>query len=285
MADMNKKTIINKGGRILLGTGLLAFSIKSIYEPCGMVIGGFSGVAIIVKHLTQGLLEGGIPLGITTFCLNIPGFILAYPRKGANFVKKTIISTLLVSIWLMILPEYKLAPDDYLLTAIAGGVIGGAGIGIVLLAGSSTGGTDMVATLLQVKLPYYSVAQIMAGVDAIIMLASVYLFGIQAVLYAGVSLFIHAKVTDAFVLGTHFAKSVYIITEKPELIAEAIMERLQRGVTGIVAEGMYTGNEKKMLFCVVSKKEVVKIKQLVLENDRRAFVIVGEAKEVLGEGF
>lgn len=279
------KTYMNKYIRIVLGSGLLAFSIKCIYDPNGMVIGGFSGIAIIVKQLTEQYIAGGVPLGVTTFCLNVPFFILAYQEKGIEFVKSTVLATILVSVWLMALPEYALTPDDLLLTAIAGGLIGGSGIGIVLTAGSTTGGTDMVASLLQRKLPSYTVAQIMAGIDAVIILVSVYIFGMTVALYAGVSLFFHAKISDALVLGPHFGKSVFIITERPYEIASSIMNEMERGITGIHAQGMYTGDQKIMLYCVVSRKEIARLKEIVHQFDSCAFVIVGEAKEVLGEGF
>lgn len=271
--------------RIILGTGLLAFSVKCVYDPCGLVIGGFSGIAIIVRKLTHPFIDGGIPLGVTTFVLNIPFFIISWFKMGKAFVKRTFVATVFLSLWLMILPQYSLTGNDYMLTAIAGGVTGGAGIGLVLSVGTTTGGTDMVATLLQKKIPYISVAQIMVVVDAAIVLASSGLFGVFSIIYAGISLFIQGKVSDGIVLGTHFAKSVFIITDKPKEISYAVLKDLNRGMTSMEVMGEYTGKNKRMLFCVVSKKEIIKLKDIVNQYDNKAFVIVSEAKEVLGEGF
>lgn len=280
-----EKNKLNRFIRIILGTGFLAFSVKCVYDPCGLVIGGFSGIAIIVRKLTFGIIPGGIPLGVTTFVLNIPFFIIAWFKMGKAFVKRTLVATILLSVWLMILPEYSLTGTDYMLTAIAGGFIGGGGIGLVLSVGTSTGGTDMVGTLLHNKIRHISIAQLMVIVDAIIVLSSIRLFGVFSFIYAGVSLFIQGKISDALVLGVHFAKCVYIITDNPKMISDAVMEKLQRGITSTEVMGEYTGESKKMLFCVVSKKEIAKLKDIVNMCDKKAFVIVLEAKEVLGEGF
>lgn len=276
---------MNRFFRIFLGTGLLAFSVKCVYDPCGLVIGGFSGIAIIVRYLTVNIIDGGVPLGVTTLLLNIPFFIIAWFVIGKAFVKRTIFSTILLSVWLSLLPDYSLTGNDYMLTAIAGGLIGGCGIGLVLSVGSSTGGTDMVGTLLQKKITYYSVAQLMVAVDALIVICSVGLFGIISLIYAGVSLFIQAKVSDAIVLGVHFAKSVFIITDKPKEISEEVIYSLNRGITSMEVFGGYTKEAKKMLFCVVTKKEISRLKNIVNKNDKHAFVIVSDVKEVLGEGF
>ncbi len=285
MSHLTEKEVFNRFFRIILGTGLLAFSVKCVYDPCGLVIGGFSGIAIIVRKLTQGIIDGGIPLGITTFLLNVPFFIISWFKMGKAFVKRTVVATFFLSTWLMILPEYSLTEKDYMLTAIAGGFIGGAGIGMVLSVGTTTGGTDMVATLVQQKIPYISVAQLMIAVDGLIVLSSSWLFGVFSIIYAGISLFIQGKVSDALVLGVHFAKSVFIITNNPKEISEIVLEKLNRGITSIEVMGEYTKEKKKMLYCVVSKKEIIKLKQIVNQCDNRAFVIVTEAKEVVGEGF
>lgn len=275
----------NRFLKIIIGTGLFAFSVKCVYDPCGLVIGGFSGIAIIIRKLTENLVAGGIPLGITTFVLNIPIFIIALKQIGKKFVMRSIAATFIVSVWLMLLPEYSMTGKDYMLTAIAGGIFGGGGLGLVLSTGTTTGGSDMLATLLQKKYPHYSIAVIMVIIDAIIVFSSISLFGIESAIYAVVSLFIQAKISDALVLGVHFAKSVYIITESPYEVAEEVMEQLKRGITSINVKGMYTGDNKNMLFCVVSKKEIAKLKNIVNRHDGQAFVIVSDVKEVLGEGF
>ena len=143
----------------------------------------------------------------------------------------------------------------------------------------------MVSALVQKKLRHYSVVQIMQIIDGIVVLAGLYAFGLQAGLYAVIAIFITSKVSDALMEGMHFSKAAFIITEQYERTAQALMERLNRGITGICATGMYSGEEKCMLYCVVSKKEIVDLKEIVVEIDPPACVIVSDAREVLGEGF
>ena len=173
----------------------------------------------------------------------------------------------------------------YTLAAVFGGVTNGVGIGMILLARATTGGTDLVAALIQHKLRHYSIAQIMQVLDGLIVLFGLYLFGVQPALYAIVSIFIVSKLSDALMEGFKFSKAAFIITEQYDEIAKTIMKELNRGVTGLDARGMYSGEEKCMLYCVVSKKEIVELKELVLDIDQNAFVIVTDAREVLGEGF
>ncbi len=270
---------------IVIGTGLMSLGIKCIFDPAGLVTGGFIGIAIIVKGLTEGLTPGGIPLWLTNLILNVPVFLLALRLKGKHFIGRTAVATFLLSGWLYILPEVDLLKGDYTLASVYGGVITGIGIGLIFVARATTGGTDMVAALIQSKLRHYSIAQIMQILDGIIVIFGLYLFGIQRGLYAIVAIFIVSKVTDALLEGFKFSKAVFIITDKYDEVARMIMEQLNRGVTGLNATGMYSGSSKCMLYCVVSKKEIVDLKELVLEIDKTAFVIVTDAREVLGEGF
>lgn len=143
----------------------------------------------------------------------------------------------------------------------------------------------MVAVLLQCKLRHYSVAQIMQVLDGMIVLAGLYVFGLRSSMYAIVAIFIVSKVTDTILEGMKFSKAAFIITDHYEEIAKRVMEELERGVTGLEAYGMYSKARKCMLYCVVSKKEIVFLKELVHQTDPNAFVVVGDVREVLGEGF
>lgn len=270
---------------IFVGTGLLGVAIQCLYDPISLVTGGFTGLSIIVKEVTGNLIEGGIPLWLTNIVLNIPFFILALKVKGVKFILRTFVGTMLLSAWLYIIPVIDLTQGDYILAAVFGGVIGGAGMGLVLLAKATTGGTDMVATLIQHKLKHYSVVQIMQILDGVIVLTGLYVFGIKAAMYAIVAIFITSKVSDALMEGFKFSKAAIIISDKHELVAKKILEDLDRGVTGLYAKGMYSGQEKCVLYCVVSQKEIVEVKEMVAMVDPDAFVIVSDAREVLGEGF
>lgn len=143
----------------------------------------------------------------------------------------------------------------------------------------------MMAAIIQKYLRHYSIAQIMQFIDGVIVLVGMYVFGIQRALYAIIAVFLVTKVSDGLIEGLKFSKAAYIITSRPEEISEVVMKELDRGVTGISAKGMYSGEEKLMLFCVVNKKEIVTLKEKVDEIDENAFVIVTDAREVHGEGF
>lgn len=270
---------------LIVGTGFLAASIQCVFDPIGLVTGGFTGIAIIVKALTENLISGGVPLWLTNLALNVPVFLIAYRVKGKRFIGRTLAGTFLLSAWLYVIPSMDITQGDYILAAVFGGVLSGAGMGLILLAKATTGGTDMVATLIQHYVRHYSIVQILQILDALVVLAGFYVFGIRAALYAMVAIFVTTKVSDALMEGFKFSKAAFIISDKYELVAKHILEDLDRGVTGLKAKGMYSGDDKCMLYCVVSQKEIVRVKEIVAEVDPNAFVIVSDAREVLGEGF
>lgn len=266
---------------MIVGTGLMGISIQCIYDQMGLVTGGFTGLAIIAKWITN----GQIPLWLTNILLNVPLFAFSALIKGKKFVARTAFATGMLSVWLYIIPDWNLAANDYMLAAIFGGVICGVGMGLVLLAKATTGGTDMLAALIQHKMRHYTIMQIIFFIDGIIVIGGIYTFGIKAALYAIVSVYIVSKVSDTLMEGLKYSKAVFIISDQYKEISDAIMNEMDRGVTGLDALGMYSGDDKCMLYCVVSKKEIVVLKELILKFDRDAFVIVTDAREVVGEGF
>lgn len=266
---------------MVAGTGLMGLAIQCIYDPVGLVTGGFTGVAIIAKYLTQ----GAVPLWLTNLVLNIPLFFLAALIKGKKFVARTAAATVLLSAWLYVIPLWDLAEGDYVLSAIFGGVISGVGMGMVLLARATTGGTDMLAALIQHKLRHYTIMQIICVIDGIIVAVGIYSFGVKAALYAIVAIYVTSKVSDTLTEGMKYSKAVFIVSDHYKEISDAIMTQMDRGVTGLNGVGMYSGDEKCMLYCVVSKKEIVVLKEIILNIDNNAFVIVTDAREVVGEGF
>ena len=270
---------------IFMGTGIMALAIQCIFEPIGLVTGGFSGIAIIIRKMTAGIVEGGVPLWLTNLALNVPVFIAALIIKGRKFLGRTVIGTVLLSFWLYVIPQVDLTQGDYMLSAVFGGVITGIGIGFVLLAKATTGGTDMVSALIQKYVRHYSVVQILQVIDGMVVLAGLYVFGLKPALYAIVAIFSTSKVSDALMEGMKYSKAAFIITDYYKEIADAIMTQLDRGLTGLDATGMYSGDKKTVLYCVVSKKEIVELKDIVAKIDPKAFVIVTDAREVFGEGF
>ena len=270
---------------ILVGTAVMALAIQCIYDRVGLVTGGFTGLTIIIRNITKSVISGGIPLWFANIVLNIPVFIYSYVKFGKKFVGRTLFATIMLSVWLYIIPGVDLSGDDYLLAALFGGVFTGVGMGIVLRAGATTGGTDMVAALIQTKMRHYSVVQIMQVMDAAIVIAGLYVFGLRSTLYAGVSIFVSTKVSDGFLEGFKNSKAALIITNHYKEVAARVMDELGRGVTGMDAKGMYTQDYKCVLYCVVSRKEIVQLKEIVNDVDPDAFVIVSDVREVLGEGF
>jgi uncharacterized membrane-anchored protein YitT (DUF2179 family) len=270
---------------ITIGTAILALGVKCFYDPVGLVTGGFSGLAIVIKTLTSMLFEGGIPLWFTNIALNVPVFILAYFLKGKGFIGKTFLGTAMMSVWLYLIPAWDFAENDLMLAALFGGVCAGAGIGFVIRVGATTGGTDMVAALLQLKLRHHSIVQILQVVDGLVVLTGLFVFGMRPTLYAMLGIVVQTKVSDMIVEGFNYSKAAYIITNEHEVVANRIMNELERGLTGLQAKGMYTGEDKCVLYCIVSQKEIVRLKDIVNEEDPHAFVIVSDVREVLGEGF
>ena len=282
---LNKKSVFWDYIMVIIGTGLLATSIKCLYDPMGLVTGGFTGLCIVIKEVTEGIVDGGIPLWLSNLILNIPLFLVAWKVKGKRFIWRTIIGTFLLSAWIYVIPAVDLTQQDYFLVAVFGGCIGGAGMGLILLGRATTGGTEMVAVLLQHFVRHYSVVQIMQVLDAMIVLFGLYMFGIKAGMYAIVAIFVTTKVSDGLMEGFKYSKSAFIITDHYEAVADRVLQELDRGLTGLYAKGMYSGTDKCMLYCVVSKKQIVELKDIVSEIDPDAFVIVSDVREVLGEGF
>ena len=262
-----------------VGALIIAVSVKNIFDPANMVIGGASGLAIIIKA------KFGVPLWLTNTLFNIPLFLGALKIKGWKFIKRTVFATVALSLWLYVISNIPFVADDLLLVALYGGLVCGAGTGLVLLAVATTGGTDTLAALIQPLAPHYSIAQIMLVLDSLIVLAGLSTFGLHLALYAMIAIFVLTKISDGIIEGLKFSKSIYIISDHAEAIAQAIMTELSRGVTGLSVKGMYSGEPRQMLYCVVSKKEITQIKEIVAGFDRKAFVIVEDAREVLGEGF
>ena len=264
---------------ILIGVSIMGFAIKNIYDPIGLVTGGASGVAIILKK------QFGVPLWLTNTAINIPLFAAAAKLKGWSFIKRTLLATVTLSGSLYVIPEMPFLMDDLFLTALFGGLITGAGAGIVFACQATTGGTDMLAAIIRRWLPHYTLAQILQVLDAAIVLIGAGIFGVTYALYALIAIYAVSKVSDGIIEGMKYSKVAYIISDKSEEIAAAILKELERGVTALDARGMYSGNRKDVLFCVVSRKEIAQLKELVVGHDAQAFVIVSDAREVLGEGF
>lgn len=266
-------------GKIWLGTTLMAIAVNMVYTPANMVTGGVSGLAILVYRYL------GIPAGITNYVLNLPLLWLGWKIKGREFIKKTVFATFSFSIMLLIIPVIPVVKADLWLATLLGAAITGIGLGFVFGTDTSTGGSDLAATLLHHWNKRFSVPTLLAVIDGSIVIVGAIAFGVYQALYAIVAVFITSKVMDACLAGVQFGKAVMVFSNKNEVIGNRIMAEKDRGVTLLEGMGMYEKAAKKVLLCVASKKEVIGILDIIHNEDKNAFVIVLETKEVFGEGF
>ena len=269
---------------ILAGTFLMSLGVNLAFDPMGLVCGGVTGLAIVVKYLTGLIWEGGIPVWLSNLLFNGPLFAVALIKKGKKYIAKTMFATVMLSVWIYLLPIYQLF-DDYLLATLFGGVMTGAGIGMVLARMATTGGTDLLSALIHEKIKHFTIPQLLAVTDGAIVVLGAVVFGIENAMYAICVVYICAKISDGMLEGLKFAKMAHIISDKAEEIAEIILTDVDRGATGVKVQGMYSKEEKKMLICVVTKKEMVELIDIVHKIDPAAFVIVNDVHEVRGEGF
>ncbi len=269
---------------IFAGTFLMALGINLAFDPMGLVCGGVTGLAIVVKYLTGFILDGGIPVWLSNLLFNGPLFVVALIKKGKKYIAKTMFATVMLSVWIYLVPIYQLF-DDYVLATLFGGVMTGAGIGMVLARMATTGGTDLLSALIHDKLKHITIPQLLAITDGAIVLLGAVVFGVENAMYAICVVYICAKISDGMLQGLKFAKMAHIISDKAEEIAEIILTDVDRGATGVKVQGMYSKEEKKMLICVVTKKEIVELIDIVHKIDPSAFVIVNDVHEVRGEGF
>jgi len=252
----------------------------------GLPGGTCTGIAIIVKELTKGIVPDGVPLWVTNLILNVPMVPIVLKINGWDFAKRTVVGSLLLSFWLAVIPYVQLMEEpDLFLTSVFGGVSMGIGVGLVFLGKGTTGGTDMCGAILHHFFPYISLPKLMQLLDVVITSVGIMVFGIRIALYSIIVVYLTAKISDRIMEGSTSAKMLYIISDQSALIAEKIIEKLGRGVTGLQGRGMYTNQDKTILICVISPREIARIKDVVLEADSRAFVIVNDSREVLGEGF
>lgn len=275
---MVKQIILGYGG-VLLGVILTASGVSFFMIPMKIAAGGVSGLATVIFHLTS------LPVGVTMLLLNVPLFILSWRLIGPMFGAKTLFGTLTVSIFVDLFSKLAVPfTNDLLLCAIYGGVLSGVGLGIAFRSGGSTGGTDMAAQLVA-KYFSTSVGQALLIVDGFVILLAGLAFGLELAMYALIAVFITTKAIDLVQEGQNYAKACLIISDQPTEIGQSIMERLERGVTSLDGQGMYTKYEKQVLLVIVSRMEIAQVKEIVHEFDQRAFVVIHDVHEVLGEGF
>lgn len=270
---------------ILIGSTLIALDVKYILDPAGLDTGGVSGLAIVIRQLSADYLPFTIPLWVSNLVLNVPIFIFALIEDGLKSIIRTGISFIIMTVELAIFPEYSLISDNLLLTSVYGGVLFGIGTGLLLRAHSTSGGTDMLGNSLQHIFRHIPVGTMIQILDGVIVLVGAVVFSIENTLYAIISVYIMGVLIDKVVDRGKKAKIALIISRHPDEIAEDLLWKLDRGVTSLDGTGVYSGKSRTVLACVCSNKDLPDVKDIVKEHDKKAFFIVGNVSEAMGEGF
>lgn len=278
------KQIAKDGLFLFLGATLIAVGTKYVYDPAGLVTGGVSGLSIVIRELS-GKSGREIPLWLSSIFLNIPIFLLAFRTDGLRNILRSSLVWLALTVELYLLPTSTLSGDNLLLVAIYGAICFGVGTGLLIQARATSGGTDMLGYSLHHYFRHISMGRIIQIVDGVVVLIGAVVFNLEHTLYAVISVYIMGKVTD-YVLNTgKSAKMALIISDQNEKIALDILEEVSRGVTGLRGKGMYTGEGRIILICICSTRDIVNIKDIVREYDKKAFLVVADVAEALGEGF
>ena len=262
-------------GALVLALGQLVF-IKPLHIP----LGGVSGVALVANYLWK------LPIGLVSIVLNLPLFVLGWRTMGREFFYKTVYATVVNSIFLDILdPILPAFPVEMLLAALYGGIVMGAGYGLLFRAGGTSGGIDIVSKWLNGKkdIPVGTTNFI---INIFVIIGSAVIYGNpDSALYALVTSYVSSVVIDKMVYGMDAQKSALIITGKPVEVSRGIMDQLHRGVTAMEGVGMYTGDKRTVLLCAVRRHETGTLKRIILQEDARAFMLISNTNEVFGTNF
>ncbi|MCR5053524.1 MAG: YitT family protein [Lachnospiraceae bacterium] len=270
---------------IFIGSTLIALAVQYVFDPAGLVTGGVSGGAIVIKAVSGHLYPGGVPLWVSNVLLNVPVFLFAIKTEGFRSVIKSGLSWIIVSLELMVMPEYDLLPDNLLLVSIYGGLLFGVGTGMLLLARCTSGGTDMLGKSLQSFVPHISMGRLIQILDGAVVVIGALVFNIEHTLFAIISVYITGRVTDKILDRGKRAKIALIISDAHQEICDDILATMDRGVTMVDGKGMYSGMPKKVIVCVCSNRDIPDLKDIVQIHDKKAFFVIGSISEALGEGF
>ena len=274
------KTKIKDYVYMTIGVAIAVAGLNLFLVPHKIAAGGVSGIATVLYHLFD------LNIGLTIAVLNIPLFLFGYKKMGRTFAIRTGYSLVLYSVLAEIIPVIS-PTQDIILGCVYGGVLMGVGLGIVIKVGGSTGGSDMAGVILHSHFKTFSISTFVFIIDFFVIASAALLFDDPSLaLYAIASLYISTKIMEFISVGLSAAKAFYIISDKNDEIADLILKKMDRGVTAFFAKGVYSGREKTVLMCVIQwRTEGARLKSLVKSVDPQAFVIVGDVKEVLGEGF
>lgn len=264
---------------ITAGVTLVALGLNWFLVPNRLAAGGVSGLAVVLHHLLS------VPVGATMLLVNVPLFAAAARVLGVSFGTRSIYGFVALSLLVDALAPYvRPLTQDPVLAAIYGGILTGIGVGITYRLGGSTGGTAVAARMIH-HYTKIGTGRAMLLADGLVILAGGLAFGPELALYALLSVFLTIYVIDLLEQGTPYAKAAFIVSDRPEKLSELVLHELNRGATALQGRGMYTGREREILFVIVSRDEVGRLKQLVRQADPNAFVVITDVHEALGEGF
>lgn len=260
---------------IFLGTILAAVGLEIFLVPNQIIDGGIIGISILLSHLTQ------IPLSVFIVVLNLPFLYIGYNQIGKTFALSTIFAVVSLAGWVAYFKPVPELTNDLFLAAVFGGIIVGVGVGLVIRYGGSLDGTEIIAIILD-KRTGFSVGEIVMFMNFFILGSAGFVFSWDKAMYSLVAYFIAFKVIDVTIEGLDETKGVMIVSERPDEIADALLARLGRGVTVLHGAGGFTGEPKKVLYSVITRLEIAKLKAIVDEKDEDAFVTIHEVHEVIG---
>lgn len=263
---------------IIAGLLLAALGYRMFLIPNEIAPGGFTGIGQLANAIM------GINVGAAVLALNVPLFLLSFRSMGLRFAALSLGATVALSALLDYMPV-PFASEDMVLSTLFGGIMTGAGFGLILRGGASTGGTDMLAKLIHEHVPFFKVGMVMFAVDFLVVFASMFVFDVTRAMYAIIALFISSLVIDFVIDGLNTAKAYFIISRNSAEISRRVLSEMDRGVTALKGRGAYTGEEGEVLLCVVNRMEVLQLKRIISECDEHAFVIATDVREALGEGF
>lgn len=265
---------------IIIGAFLMAVSTALFLLPNQLSTGGISGISTILYYLCN------YSVGLTMLLMNVPLFVIAMVKVNKRLFFKSILGTILLSVFIDLLENLSPITNDRFLACIYGGIIMGIGTAIILKAGASTGGTDLLSYVIRAYNNKFKSSRVIIIADTIIIFFNIIFFKeIEIGLYSVIAIYLMGKMIDIIFEGIYFTKIMFIISEKYEEISKEIGILVKRGSTGIYSKGMYSGKQNVMLFCVASRKEVAEIKQIIKQIDKNAFIVTTDAIETLGKGF
>ncbi|MDR1564575.1 MAG: YitT family protein [Oscillospiraceae bacterium] len=266
----------------VLGAAVYGLAVNCFTASNNIAMGGLTGVSTVLNYLFH------FPIGLTIAILNIPLFIWGAKALGIKFLGRTLVGTVLASAAIDIFAFVKIPvyEGDRLLAAIFGGVLAGAGLALIFMRGGTTGGSDLLARLIYRKFRHVPIGRLILILDLVVIIFALTVYrNIESALYSIITIYTSSAVVDSMLYGLDSGKVLFIVTKKPKETAESILHKLGRGVTKIKGEGAFTGSASDVLMCAVRKNEVFKVRDIVTADDPSAFIIIGTASEILGEGF